>query len=115
MNDIKKLLSENPTIIATSDNDLPNISIASDVVLIDEKTILISHNEMIKTIENIKQNQNIALLCLDKNYVGVRIFGKAEYYTSGNFFNKVVELFKNEKTDPKGAIVVKIKEVKEIK
>jgi uncharacterized pyridoxamine 5'-phosphate oxidase family protein len=89
--------------------------VATDVCVLDEETILISHNEMKKTVENIKINDNVALLILDKNNAGVRIFGKAFYYNDGEYFDLVNKFFKKEATVPLGAILVKIDKVVEIK
>ncbi|MDR2063807.1 MAG: pyridoxamine 5'-phosphate oxidase family protein [Candidatus Nomurabacteria bacterium] len=116
MNDkTKKLISENPTILATSQNNIPNIAVATDVTVLDDGTILIAHNEMRQTIENIKSNVKIALLILDKNYAGVRIFGKAHYYTEGRYFDLVNKLYKNATTDPLGAILITVDRIMEIK
>jgi len=115
MLDLKKLIKENPTIVSTCTNDKPNIAVASDVALIDNKTIIIAHNEMHQTIKNILKNSHVALLILNRYNEGVRIFGNAKYYNDDEHFAKVNELFKNETTTPLGAIVVKIDEVREIK
>ena len=49
------LLEKNPLTIATvNDNGQPNLAVAADVKVISENQLLIAHNEMIKTITNIK-------------------------------------------------------------
>ena len=116
MINLDKLIKENPAIISTCAESNPNIAIASDIALIDDKTIIISHNEMIRTVENIITNSNISLLIVDPKagWGGVRVFGKARYHQDGEYFNKVCELFKNETTRPIGVIVVRIDDVREI-
>ncbi|MCL2038107.1 pyridoxamine 5'-phosphate oxidase family protein [Candidatus Saccharibacteria bacterium] len=115
MINLEKLVRDNSVIISTCSDGAPNIAPTSDTILLDKKTMLISHNEMKKTIDNIKKNPKIALLILDKNQTGARIFGKAEYFDSGKFLEKARSLFADETTNPRGAIVVAIDEIREIK
>jgi uncharacterized pyridoxamine 5'-phosphate oxidase family protein len=82
-----------------------NIAVASDVKVVDGE-ILISHNEMVKTIENLKKNTNICITCFDKDWNGVRIYGTAKYFDDGEWLDKVVGLFANDNTKPKGAILI---------
>ena len=112
---LAKLLKSFPTIIASSRSDKPNIAVATDVELIEEDKILIAHNEMVQTIENIKTNPNICLLILDDKQVGFRIWGQAEYHDQGPYFALCHEKFKTPTTTPQGAIIIVIAETKEIK
>ena len=115
--DLKKLISENPTIISTCAENEPNIAIASDVALFDKNTIIIAHNEMIRTVENIAANPNISLLVVDqkKGWGGVRVFGKAKYCQSGKYFDKAKEFWGTDANLPIGVVVVKIDKTLEIK
>ena len=79
--------------------------------MVSESQVLIAHNEMAKTVENIKSNPSVCMTCFDPEWKGVRIYGKAEYYTNGKWFDEVVRLFKNENTDPKGAILVNVEKL----
>lgn len=65
----KNLIDMNPMHIATvSEDNMPNLSIASDVKVIAENKILISHNEMVNTPKNILKNKNIVLTTFNKQY-----------------------------------------------
>jgi len=111
----KELIDGNPMHIATISGDKPNISIAADVKVIEDNIILIAHNEMVNTPKNILVNNNVVLTTFNENWEGLRIFGTADYYTEGEYFDKVNELFKNENTTPKGAIKITVHSVEEVK
>ena len=55
LNKYKDLIESNPLHIATVNKDnKPNLSVASDVRVLDDNTLIISCNEMVNTQENIK-------------------------------------------------------------
>ena len=110
-----KLIENNPCHIATVNEDnAPNLSVASDVKVLDDKTILVSNNEMIHTPDNIILNGNVVLTSFNDKWAGVRLTGKASYHTKGKYFDICNELFNNETATPKGAIIVKVKQVEGI-
>jgi general stress protein 26 len=88
--------------------------VASDVKVVSDNQLLISHNEMVKTIENLKANNKVCVTAFDEDWKGVRIYGTAEYFNSGKWLDKVVELFTNDHTEPKGAILVTATKVSEL-
>lgn len=107
-----KLIESNPCHIATiSKSNTPNLSVASDIKVLDDETILISNNEMIHTPDNILANENVVLTSFNENWAGVRLTGKASYYTQGEFFDICNKFFNNETATPKGVIIVKVKQV----
>lgn len=109
------LIENNPCHIATINLDnTPNLSVASDIKVLDDETILISNNEMVHTPDNIIKNENIVLTSFDGSWRGLRLTGKASYFTQGNYFDICNKFFKNENVTPKGAIVVKIKSIEGI-
>lgn len=104
-----EILEKYPIHIATTNkHNNPNLAVASDIKLLDEKTLLISNNEMINTPDNIKLNKNVVITCFDENWKGCRIYGTAKYYDKGKYFDLVTKLFLTEGVTPKGAIVVKV-------
>lgn len=112
LNKYKKLIENNPCQIATvTSSHTPNLSVASDIKVIDDVTIIISNNEMINTPDNIIDNGLIVITSFNKEWAGVRLTGCAEYHTDGEYFNLCNEYFKNENTTPKGVFVVTIKKV----
>ncbi len=63
---------------------------------------------MVNTPDNILNNENVCLICLSSNYSGIRLRGTAKYYDGGELFDLLQRKFKNEKANPKGAIVVEV-------
>lgn len=121
--DYKNLIDEKPMHIATinSENN-PNLSVASDVRVIGEDKIIISANEMSNTQKNIEYNHNVVLTVFNDEWVGLRIFGKANFYTNGEYYDFCSKTFFSNgevtpfgATKPKGAIVVIVEKVEEFK
>lgn len=107
-----KLIGEYPCQIATVTKEgLPNLSVASDVIVLDDKTILISNNEMIHTPDNVVDTQNMVVCCFNEEWAGVRLTGKATYHTKGQYFELCNQHFKTETNTPKGAIVFVVEKV----
>ncbi|MBQ1550788.1 MAG: pyridoxamine 5'-phosphate oxidase family protein, partial [Bacilli bacterium] len=88
LNKYKDLIESNPLHIATVNKDnKPNLSVASDVRVLDDNTLIISCNEMVNTQENIKTNSNVVITSFDDKWVGVRLSGTAKYYTEGKHYD----------------------------
>lgn len=119
----KQLIENNPMHIATvSSDNKPNLSIASDVRVLEENKIIISHNEMVNTPKNLLTNKNIVLTSFNEKWEGLRMTGIADYYIDGKYYNFCEKLFFGNvevplfgATKPKGAIVVTIEKCEEIK
>lgn len=117
------LINDKPMHIATvRANNNPNLSVASDVRVIDNDKIIISVNEMNNTQRNIKNNPNVVLTVFNKDWIGLRIFGEATFYLDGEYYDFCQNTFfaNNETTPfgatkPKGAIVVKVVKIEEFK
>ncbi len=76
----KDLIDGKPMHIATVNKDNnPNLSVASDVKVIEENKLVISVNEMVNTQKNIQYNHNVVLTVFNEKYEGLRMFGKAEF------------------------------------
>ena len=74
LNKYKELIESNPLHIATVNKDnKPNLSVASDVRVLDDNTLIISCNEMVNTQENIKTNSNVVITSFNDKWVGVRL------------------------------------------
>ena len=103
------LIEGNPCHIATVNNDnIPNLSVASDIKVLDDVTILISNNEMIHTPDNIVSNHNVVLTSFSEKWTGLRLTGIASYHTQGEYFDVCNKYFNNETATLKGAIIVKV-------
>lgn len=119
----KELIESNPMHIATvSADNKPNLSVASDVRVLENNKIIISHNEMVNTPKNILTNKNIVLTSFNEKWEGLHMTGIADYYTDGEYYDFCKNTFLGNgevtpfgATKPKGAIVVTIEKCEEIK
>lgn len=121
--DYKELIDGKPMHIATinSDNN-PNLSVASDIRVLEEDKIIISVNEMNNTQRNISYNPNVVLTVFNDEWVGLRMYGKAKFYEDGEYYDFCNKTFFSNgevtpfgATKPKGAIVINIEKVEEFK
>ena len=120
--DYQELIDDKPMHIATvNSKNNPNLAVASDVRVIEKDKIIISVNEKIHTEKNIEYNPNVVLTVFDNDYKGLRIFGKAKYYTDGNYYDFCMKTFFSNgevtpfgATKPKGAIVVNVAKVEKL-
>lgn len=121
--DYKELINNNPTHIATVNKDnKPNLAVASNIRVLDEKRIIISINEMNNTQNNIKNKDNVVLTTFNNKWVGIRMFGNGKFYESGEYYDYCFKtFFPNGKvspcgaTKPKGALVITINKIEEYK
>ena len=118
--DYQELIDDKPMHIATvNSKNNPNLAVASEVI--EKDKIIISVNEMIHTEENIEYNPNVVLTVFDSDYKGLRIFGKANYYTDGEYYDFCMKTFFSNgevtpfgASKPKGAIVVNVAKVEKL-
>ena len=115
--DIKEIIEKNPLAFATCDkNNNPHAIAVADVKVISNDELLIGDNYMKKTIDNIKENSRVSLVVWENLKLskagGYELIGEATYYKEG----KYKELIKNihRGCPAKGAIVVKINEIKKL-
>lgn len=119
----ENLINNKPIHIATVNNkNNPNLSVASDVRVIEKNQIIISVNEMNNTQNNIKYNPNVVITVFNDEWVGLRMYGTAKFYSSGDYYDFCESTFfgNNEvtpfgATKPKGAIVVSFDKIEEFK
>lgn len=113
------LINRKPIHIATVNvHNNPNLAVASDVMVIGKNLLLISVNEMVNTQENIKYNPNVVLTSFDEDFKGIRIFGTAEFFTEGKYYDLCNKTFFGNgeispfgATKPKGAILVTVQKL----
>ena len=117
----KEIIDGKPIHIATvtTDGD-PNLAVASDVKVLDDEHLVISVNEMVRTQENVRHNPKVVITAFDQNWKGVRVFGEAKFYDSGEYYEICERTFFGNGevspfgvTRPKGAIVVTATDAKE--
>jgi uncharacterized protein len=80
-----------PAFIATaSKSGKPNVSAKGSLRVMDNEHVLFADVASPRTIANIKENPQVAVICLDAGTrKGCRIWGKAEIISSGELFDKV--------------------------
>lgn len=113
-NKAKELIEKKPVAISTTDGVDPNISAAAFVKVIEGNKLLISDNYMGKTVENIKVNHKVSIVVWDNDMMGYKITGEAEYHSSGKWAEYVKNMPDNKGLPAKGAILVIVKEIKEV-
>ncbi len=117
----KGIIDGKPVHIATvTAEGNPNLAVASDVKVLDDTHLVISVNEMVRTQENIQHNSKVVITAFDDDWKGVRIFGDAKFYDSGEYYEICRKTFFGNgevspfgATKPKGTIVVTVAEAKE--
>ncbi len=111
---IKKIIEENALALATTDGKGdPHCIAVGDVKVVSENQILIGDNYMNRTIKNIRQNKNVALVVWNKNWEenfdGYKIKGSAKHFTQGKWHEMVKKIHRG--YPAKGAIVVKVNKI----
>jgi len=102
---------------ATSNKEgIPNVVPIHFTKIISDNEIMFVDIFMKKTLENIKNNPNIALTVWDwdvKPRKGYQFKGEARIETSGKLFEEGVKIVKAEKPDldPKGIVIVKVNSI----
>jgi len=91
---------------------IPNVSAIASKKIIDDDTIWTIDTFHNKTLQNIKQNGNVAI-ALWKDSVGYQIKGKATHYKSGEVFEKGKAWILTLKPQKivKGVIVIKVTDI----
>ena len=113
INDIKDKLERATIAVATVNNKGNPHNIAIMYAKVKDGKIIITNNYMKKTINNIKNNSNVSLVFWEGEK-GWRIDGKVEYYDSGVWLDFVKALEENKGEPANGALVVNVKEIKEL-
>lgn len=111
--EIKEIIENNPIALATLNENNPYV-IAVAYVKIKNGKLIITDNYMKTTIENIKKNKNVSLVIWNKDWEGYQINGEGEYFNSGEYYEFVKDIEENKDEPCKGAIVVKINNIKKI-
>ncbi|UXM84702.1 pyridoxamine 5'-phosphate oxidase family protein [Methanococcus aeolicus] len=114
--EMKKSLNEAIVFLGTASKDrIPNIAPMKALKVIDDETVVICDNFMLKTLKNIKENPNVSIATADCRENPFQYKGVAEYHTEGEWFEIAKEIDAQFNKIPKGAIVIKIKEVYNLK
>ena len=116
----KNLIESNPLSLATvmSDN-LPNLIVVAKAKVVTNgegrERILITDNYMGQTKRDIAHNSRVCLAVFNSDWEGVKIIGEAAYYDEGEWLEKVKSMPENEGLPAKGAILIDVEKVIELK
>ena len=116
-NGIKKIIEENALGLATADKSgSPHNIAASYAKVISKNQLIISDNYLQETIENIKENPNVALVVWNadwkENCFGYELKSKAEYFREGKWVDFIKKMPANQEEPCKGAILITINKIK---
>lgn len=112
--DAKKAIAEiRPSLIATaSKTGKPNVSAKGSLRVLDDEHVLFADIASPRTIANIKENPQVAVICLNASArKGCRIWGKGEILNSGELFDKIVAEFASINMKVKNVVKVAVTEV----
>ncbi len=109
---IKSIIEGNPVALATIDKDgKPYVIAITCYKVIGKDKLLLCDTYMENTLNNIKNNNNVALVAWSKDYEGYQFFGKAEYYKEGKLFHLCKELKAKKGLPCKGALLIKVDKI----
>ncbi|MBU4501273.1 MAG: pyridoxamine 5'-phosphate oxidase family protein [Nanoarchaeota archaeon] len=117
--EIKKLVEGNALGLATIDHEnKPHCIAVGYVKVVSEDQILITDNYMAETVKNIQKNNNVSLAVWSRNWKedckGYELKGTAEYFSDGEWYDKVKAIPENDGETCKGAILIRINKIKKL-
>lgn len=115
---LKKLIEANAIGFSTVDKSGNPHSIAVACVKVVGDKLIITNTHIKKSIENIENNNNVALVVWNKEWetacVGFELKGVAENYESGEWFEFVKNMPENKGYDVKSAIVISVEKIQKL-
>ena len=101
-----------PSFVATaSKTGKPNVS-AKGLRIFDDEHVLFADVSSPRTIANIKENPQVAVICLDAaTRKGCRIWGRGEIISSGELFDKVAAELASRNMKVKNVVKISMEEV----
>jgi len=110
----KKAIAEiKPSLVATaSAAGKPNVSAKGSFRVLDDEHVLFADIRSPRTVANIKENPQVAVICLDAAArKGCRVWGKGEIITSGPLFDSLKEEYAKKDMRVKHVVKVSVEEV----
>lgn len=110
----KKAIGEiRPSLVATaSKTGRPNVSAKGSLRVLNDEHVLFADVASPRTIGNIKENPQVAIICLDaRARKGCRIWGQAEILTSGELFETIAKEFAGRNMEVKHVVKVAVEEI----
>lgn len=116
---LKKMIEGNALAVATvgADGNPHCIAVAFVKVVGDDK-VLITDNYMKETTGNLRENNRVALAVWNKEWeedcVGYQLKGTAEYFSEGEWYERIKAMPENDGEPCKGAILVTVNNIKRL-
>jgi hypothetical protein len=109
----KTIAAIRPSLVATaSKNGKPNVSAKGSLRVLDDEHLLFADVASPRTIANIKENPQVAVICLDAaTRKGCRIWGKGEVFNSGELFDNTVAELASRNMKVRNVVKVTVEEV----
>lgn len=118
-NEMMEIIANNRAYVATATADgVPNVVPIGNIKPLDNKTVVIADNYMVKTRANLQANPKIAFVVHDAAKYPYQFKGSVEIFKDGKYYDDVVNWIKESAplaSKPKAAIVVKIEEIYSVK
>ena len=110
----KKAIKEiRPSLVATaSKKGKPNVSAKGSLRVLDDDHIIFANVASPRTVANIKENPQVAIICLDaSSRKGCRIWGRGEILDSGELFDKTVAEYASRNMKVRNVVKITVDEV----
>jgi predicted pyridoxine 5'-phosphate oxidase superfamily flavin-nucleotide-binding protein len=110
----KKVIGEiRPSLIATADRSgKPNVSAKGSLRVLDDEHVAFADVASPRTIANIKENPQVAIICLDaESRKSCRVWGKGEILESGELFDTFSKELAERKMKVNRVVQIAVEEV----
>ena len=118
-NEMMEVIAGNRAYVATATADgVPNVVPIGNIKPLDNKTVIIADNYMMKSRANLEKNPKIAFVMHDAAKYPYQFKGTVKIYRSGEYYDEVVKWVKETAPlapKPKSAIIVNIEEIYSVK
>ena len=118
-NEMMEVIAGNRAYVATATADgVPNVVPIGNIKPLDNKTVIIADNYMMKSRANLEKNPKIAFVMHDAAKYPYQFKGNVKIYRSGEYYDEVVKWVKETAPlapKPKAAIIVNIEEIFSVK
>lgn len=116
---LKELLKNNALALATIDESgNPHVVAMAGVIFVSKNQFLLTDNHLQETLKNIQNNPNIAITVWNNdwqnNCFGYKLKGVVEYFTNGEYYQKVKVAPENQGEICKGALLITINQARRL-
>jgi len=109
----RKLIESRPAAFATIGSDgKPHVIGVAALKVVGSDQVLISDNHMETTKANIQNDPVVAFVIWDEKMNGWQFKGIAEYFSTGEWVEKVKKIKENKDMPAKGAVIVTVLEAR---